>query len=181
MKTYIAALALATSIPVPAAQPAPVDGLLACASIVDTAARLECFDRSAAAARRAQAPAALPPPAPPLPATPSARPAPPAAATKPPDTAASTSFGSESLPQRAPSEASAEMLQARIVETRKATGGRYLVVLDNGQIWRHDMGSMAPYLLVGEAVTIRKASLGSYRLTLDSSRSSNWVRVTRIQ
>jgi hypothetical protein len=73
------------------------------------------------------------------------------------------------------------VLQARIAGTRKATGGLYLIILDNGQTWRHESGSMEPYLKVGEAVTIRKGTLGSHRLTLDSGQSKNWVRVTRVR
>ena len=177
MKTYLAAFALATALPVPAAQ--STTDVLTCADIVDSAARLECFDRSAAAARGKQAPAA--PAAPPVrspPAAPAAAPVPPPpAAANPADKAAS--FGDESLKDRA--QGTDEALHARIAETRKSGGGRYLIILDNGQVWRHEMGSMAPYLLVGEAVTIRRASMGSYRLTIDAGRSKNWVRVMRVQ
>jgi hypothetical protein len=41
---------------------------------------------------------------------------------------------------------------------------------------------MANYLNPGEAVTITRASMGSYRLTLDSAgNGKSWVRVTRVR
>jgi hypothetical protein len=153
MKTCIVAIALLTGLPASAAEnAASADRALACSDIKDAAARLECFDRSAAAAREPVATA--------MPVAPPAQPATPQAAGKP----------AEQLP-----------LHARIIETRKASGGLYLVILDNGQTWRHESGSMEPYLKVGEAVTIRKGSLGSHRLTLDSGKAKNWVRVTRVR
>jgi hypothetical protein len=147
MKTCIAAIALAAALPAAAAEPATaVERVLSCADITDAAARLACFDRSAAAAREPRAPA--------TPANPPTQP-------------------------KAPAEV--ETLQAHITATRKASGGLYLIILDNGQTWRHESGSMEPYLKVGEAVTIRKGSLGSHRLTLDSGQAKNWVRVTRVR
>jgi hypothetical protein len=172
MKTYLAALALATAVPVPAAQ--STANVLACADIVDSGARLECFDRSAATARSARTPA----PAPVTPPQPA--PQPPVSEAPVSTDSPASSFGAEGLKRNKPA-ADEATLQSRIAETRRSGGGLYLITLENGQIWRHETGSMAPYLLAGEAVTIRKASLGSYRLTLDSGRSKNWVRVTRIR
>lgn len=94
---------------------------------------------------------------------------------------ARSDFGEEQLGGRAQLPEEEATLQARITETRKATGGLYLVILDNGQVWRHETGSMAEYLRAGEAVTIRRAGLGSYRLTLDAGRNKDWIRVTRIR
>lgn len=90
-------------------------------------------------------------------------------------------FGEEQIRGRVQEPEQEAALQARITESRRSTGGVYVVTLDNGQVWQHEMGSMADYLRVGEAVTIRRASLGSYRLTLDDGRDKNWVRVTRIR
>jgi 23S rRNA pseudouridine2605 synthase len=57
----------------------------------------------------------------------------------------------------------------------------YLVTLDNGQVWRHEDGGMAPYLVPGDAVTISRGAMGSYRLTRDAGKSKDWVRVTRVR
>jgi hypothetical protein len=95
----------------------------------------------------------------------------------------SSSVGQEQLRRRNIEDAVEEpkVLHARITDARRGSGGVYLLTLDNGHVWRHEQGSMAAYLKVGEAVTIRPASLGSYRLTLDSGNSKNWVRVTRVR
>jgi Neuraminidase (sialidase) len=93
------------------------------------------------------------------------------------------SLGEEQLKARnqaqvAPEQAS---LQGRITDARRGAQGTYLLTLDNGQVWRHEQGSMADYLRPGETVTITRASMGSYRLTLDSGSKKNWVRVTRLR
>jgi hypothetical protein len=55
------------------------------------------------------------------------------------------------------------------------------VTLDNGQTWRHEDQHLGSYLKEGQTVTIRKGSLGSYRLTQDEGASRNWIRVTRVR
>lgn len=166
MTTHIAALALFTALPAAAADPATsLDRLLACAGIADAVPRLECFDRGVAAVRAPAINAA--PVVAAAPATSSAPAPEPQTATAP-------------LVEARPSETAA-VVQARIVASGRSSGGLYYVTLDNGQTWRHESGSMEPYLKVGEAVTISKGSLGSHRLTLDSSKSKNWVRVTRLR
>jgi hypothetical protein len=179
MKIQFAALALAAASRSFAAEPPAVslDRMLACAEITAATARLECFDRSVAATRApdtraAPAPAVVPAPAPvQVPSRVEASPPPPPQASSP---AEEKTKGNEQP------EATGTV-HARITETRKASGGLYLIMLDNGQTWRHEQGSMEPYLKVGEAVTIRRATLGSYRLTLDAGKASNWVRVSRIR
>lgn len=175
MKTCIAAIALATALPSSAAETAaPAAPFIACSDITDAAARLECFDRGAAAAREPRAPA--------TPVNPPAQPATPPVADKAADASAGAQFGDEQLKKNdQPKDAEAPALQAHITATRKASGGLYLIILDNGQTWRHESGSMDPYLKVGEAVTIRKGIMGSYRLTLDSGQAKNWVRVSRVR
>jgi pyruvate/2-oxoglutarate dehydrogenase complex dihydrolipoamide acyltransferase (E2) component len=144
----------------------PTDQLLACVDLQDAAARLACFDQVAqlAGARRApSAPAAVP-------------------TTAPAATAALPSFGQAQLkPNERPAESAQESaLHARVASSRSAGQGTYLLTLDNGQVWRHEDGDFASYLAVGEAVTISKASMGSYRLTRDAGKAKNWVRVSRI-
>ncbi len=152
------------------------DALLACSDIREGVARLDCFDRAAEAQKgQGAARTATPTTAPATSATPAA----PAAPAQTP----SSSIGEEQL-RRSSTDDAAEapkVLHARITESRRGSGGVYLLTLDNGHVWRHEQGSMAAYLKAGEAVTISPASLGSYRLTLDSGSSKNWVRVTRVR
>lgn len=145
--------------------------IIACSEIADAATRLACFD---AESKRLGAATG----------TKTDTPAPPSAG------GSATGSGTTSLPslgeeQLRRNDSSAEReeqsLQAKIAETRRGSGGLYYVTLDNGQMWRHEEGSMAPYLRKGAAVTITSASLGSYRMTLDAGSSKNWVRVTRIR
>lgn len=166
--------------------PSARDALLACSGVREGVARLDCYDQAAAAQRaagnapapRAQAaPAAPPTAAVPGPAVPAPTAPVPAAAAVP-----SSTFGEEQLRREARSAtAEQQELHARIASTRKGGSGTYLVTLDNGQVWRHEEGSMAEYLREGEAVTIRPGTLGSYRLSLDSGKAKNWVRVTRVR
>ena len=169
--------------------------LQACAGITEGVARLDCYDRLART-RRPQVAATAPPPAraaAPAPASaPAPAPAPAPAAVVPPAAPSvrgnapapdSAAFAQEQLkPRDAPDRESAQAaLQARIATTRKGAGGLYFVTLDNGQVWRHEDGAMADYMKAGEAVTISRASLGSYRMTLDAQNAKNWVRVTRVR
>lgn len=106
-----------------------------CASVVESAERLACYDR------------AFPPP-------------PQAAAS-----AAALSvqrFGLAPAPSAAPPEA--ERLAARVVGTERSRGGDLVFVLDNGQRWRLvDRGAMT-HVADGEAVQIERAVLGGFRL-----------------
>lgn len=162
MKIQFAVIALAATSPAFAAESpaASMDRVLACIGIPDATARLECFDRSVAATR--------------------APPASTAPVSAPPPVVAQAKEEKEKEKEK-PRASADEAVQAHITEARKASGGLYLIMLDNGQTWRHEQGSMEPYLKVGEAVTIRRGTLGSYRLTLDSGNAKNWVRVTRIR
>jgi len=186
MRNPVASLVLATcAVAAGAAEPAPpAERLLACADLADQSARLACFDREVAPLVRARrepqtrAPApsvAAPVAAPRAASTPPVAPAPAAAAATP-------AFGSEQLkPIEKGSAASTEILHARITASTRGGQGTYLVTLDNGQVWRHEEGSQMEYLKVGEAVTITRAALGSYRLTIDSLNSGKWVRVSRVR
>jgi hypothetical protein len=150
------------------------EALLACAGIREGVARLDCYDRAAETAR-GQGVALAPPVAGPTP--------PPAVTAAPPVARTEPSIGEEQVRRRnEPAEpAEALALHARIADARRGGGGIYLLTLDNGNVWRHEEGSMAEYLKIGEAVTIRPGTLGSYRLTLDSGSAKNWVRVTRVR
>lgn len=182
MRRALASLFFATTAAsLGAAQP-PAPGILACTELADASARLACFDRELApfVRERRDVPAA-PPPASPPPAPPpvSADVATPRAPSPPADSA----FAQEQLkPQDRPAPpAEAATLRGRITAHRRGGQGTYLVTLDNGQVWRHEEGSQVDYLKVGAAVTITRAALGSYRLTLDGGSARNWVRVSRVR
>ena len=163
----------------PAAAVAPsADTLLACSTIQDTSSRLACFDRAVAPLIAAQPRAAPPavavitPPAPPPPQPkPEAAPAP-----------ARPAFGEEQLSaSQRPSGQDQVAMHARITGLKAAGAGRFLVTLDNGQVWLHEDAYLGAYLKEGEAVTISKATLGAYRLTRDAGQAKNWIRVTRVR
>ena len=138
-----------------------------CAEMPDARQRLACFDREFAPYRKRSADAA-PPSAPP-------------SVTKPPP--APAAFGQEQLaPRSRPSVTEEEqVLHARIASLRQVDPSTALVTLDNGQVWRHDNPTLGAYLREGESVTLRKASLGAYRLTRDEGAEKNWIRITRVR
>lgn len=179
-KSVVSMLLAAVTVPALAAESAPADRLISCADIRDSGERLACFDREAAPLVSAKSGTLHPPSPPPagrVPApnsetTPAQLPAPP----KP-------TFGDEQLAPRSratPLEAD-QVLHAHIERLRTVSASDFIVYLDNGQAWRHQDVSLGGYLREGEAVTIGKAALGSYRLTRDAGKSKNWIRVTRIR
>jgi hypothetical protein len=192
--SLLLAVACATAWRVEAQQAPSLDRLVACANVQDSLQRLVCFDREVApfrslmpGAAAAVAPPAVVPPAaaPATPALPSppavARPvaAPAAAAVDP-----SANFGAEQLAgkNRPPEpEAADAALHGRITGLRQTSPTVFTVTLDNGQVWRHEDQTLGAYLREGEAVTVRKGALGSYRLTRDEGDDKNWIRVTRIR
>jgi hypothetical protein len=165
-----------------------VDRLVACAEVRNAQDRLACFDREVAPLAHARSagsgalgpqstPSASPSPAMPLPSRT-------AEATRPPPAApAAPSFGNEQLaPKSKTSAAEVEQeMHAKIDRLRAAGSGFWLVYLDNGQVWRHEDERLGGYLRQGEAITISKASLGSYRLSRDAGDDKNWIRVTRVR
>ena len=193
MKNAVASLVLvvatAPALAADASGPA-IDKLVACADLTDSLQRLVCFDREIAPlksrtrARAAPAPSPAPAAAPAMPAPvappPAVAVAP--APTPPAPTSAPASFGQEQLSSKARPAATAEeqALHARIT-TIRGSGAAFVVSLDNGQTWRHEDLTLGAYLKEGEAVTIRKGTLGSYRLTRDDGDSKNWIRVTRVR
>jgi hypothetical protein len=186
MRRSLASLVFATGAASLGAAQAPAPQIVACTELADASARLACFDREVAPFARerreapaATSPAALPPVSPPVVAEAPAPRAPAPQQAPPPESA----FGQEQLKpeDRQSTPAEAATLHARITAHRRGGQGTYLVTLDNGQVWRHEEGSRVDYLKVGAAVTISRAALGSYRMTLDDGNARNWVRVTRVR
>lgn len=173
-KTLYVMLALVAAPAWSASAPADVDKLVACADVKDTQQRLECFDRRIAPLAQERA-------APTAPPTPASPPAPAAAALPSPEPG---SLGEEQLapsrrPQR-PDQAEPRVVHAQVASLGKA-GFDFLVTLNNGQVWRHENETQGAFLKEGDAITIQKAALGSYRLTRDAGKAANWIRVTRVR
>ena len=170
------------------AQSAPADlpdALGKCAAITDSQSRLACYDDLARSVSTA-------PPAMHI-AAPTAPTAPAIAAAPAPEkkdsgfgnilggSAPQTTpqqFGSERLPQElAPQEAEKpeeiESITATLTEYAKNPFGKFIVFLDNGQIWRQLQGDSGEARFNRNAkdnkVTITRAFLGSYSLLLNDS------------
>ncbi|MEP7313146.1 MAG: hypothetical protein ABI859_11225 [Pseudomonadota bacterium] len=158
--------------------PPAIDKLVACTDVKDSGQRLSCFDREIAPLARAKASSA------PVSSGISVAPGPPPAAASA-GTAATPgptpTLGQEQLASRLkpPKQDSDLTLHANIAAIRQVASGTFLVSLDNGQAWRHEDQTQGAYLRVGEAITISKAAMGSYRLTRDAGDSKNWIRVSR--
>ena len=114
--------------------------LTACSTVKEPADRLACFDKLAAGAARPVAAAA------------------PVRAPESPE-----DFGLSAI-QKAPKEAQTQAITGEIVGMGHAANGRVRLTLDNGQSW--ELEDAADSLLaVGNSVTIRRASLGSFLMT----------------
>jgi hypothetical protein len=171
-------LALASTPALSREAAAPViDKLENCAELQDTRQRLACFDREFAPFRTQKA-------APAQPTAPSPAAAPVSPPPRPaPESSGPVSFGQESLPakERPSVTEEAQALHARITSLREVDPDTSLATLDNGQVWRYEKRYLATSLREGEAVTIRKAALGAYRLTRDDSDAKNWIRTSRVR
>ena len=141
-----------------------------CAAIEDATRRLQCYDAVAgrpAAAAAPVAPAAAPVP-PPIPAA-AAAPAPAARADSP------QAFGL--YPVEHPKPVVAQTLMARVVTFGRSAQGRPTVTLEGGQVWEL-LDDADPLLAPGDAVTVRRAALGSFVMDTPSKRIH---RVHRLQ
>ena len=142
----------------------PLEGVLACRAVTDSAARLACFDRETAALERAPASSAAPQPA----------------ATV---LDAQQSFGVIGSPMAA-SEGTAgarpaelAKLEGHIVALALTGKGRTLFTLDNTQVWRQLESDGDVLAKLGDSATISRGVLGSYWLQLKSGRGCKVTRV----
>jgi hypothetical protein len=185
--TLIAACTLSRA-PVAAGAPADAspsaNALQACASVTDGAARLACYDRlagqaaappktavsappstSAVSPTRVDTPARPPDAAAPPPPAPAA--APPAADTRAAAPPASGSFGLYSA-EHPKSPPAAPALQGAVTSIGRSPSGRMMVSLDGGALW--ELEDTDPLLAVGDAITITRATFGSYLMHTPTRR-----------
>ncbi|MFO1409554.1 MAG: hypothetical protein U1F06_04150 [Steroidobacteraceae bacterium] len=103
-----------------------------------------------------------------------------AVATQPASEAEKFGLSERQRAERAPrpEKPPATSVTADIVALRKLPSGYALIELDNGQQWQQIESAPNLYLRLGERVTIRKASLGSFLLETKSNFS---LRVRRVQ
>ena len=170
-----------TPSPAPAQAPAPA----AAASATSPAPRAPVPTVApATAAPSASAPAAVESAhaAPVAPAAPvSAAPQAPAVAS---ERARAEQFGQEELPQaaRPAKHQEEESLSSRITALNAVGANKYLISLENGQVWRQkESDHVATFYHVGDDVRIEKGMLGSYRLWTVSTGQKNWIAVLRMR
>ena len=201
----IAAAFLFASLSIAQAQSdALIDELVACRAIEKNKKRLACLDAAIAglaapgrqAAAATDAPAATPiagddatgegaPAASPVVSAP---PQPPASVAAPAVVAASPEeeFGADDLKaKRAKKEKDdrPKTLSARAVDVATNKRGKLIIILDNGQIWRQinaDTNKLrVPKNPEGEAMVVRRKSLGGYTLGFENDRRR--IKVERIK
>ena len=141
----------------------------ACASIEDPTQRLSCYDRAAGrpAAPHADVPLATAPVV--------AAPATAAAAAPAAPAANPKSFGLYAAEHPAPPPPAAT-ITGTVLALGTSSSGRATVTLEGGQLW--ELADSDPLLAAGDAVTIRRAALGSFEMTTPTKRTH---RVHRLQ
>ena len=80
-----------------------------------------------------------------------------------------------SLSQQHVASAGPTSIKARIAAISPGPNGQTYLVLDSGQTWT--MGENDGWLSTGDAVTIKRAALGSFLLTAPSNHSYHVRRV----
>lgn len=169
-----------------------LEALGRCAAIADDHARLACYD---AASPRLKDALAAPPSSLPGNRTPTAEEerswfgfdlgnlfgASPAQQTTP------QQFGSDRLPETKAKEDTAasivDSITAGVTEISYTPFGRFIVFLDNGQVWRQSEGDVDRAVFRKTAtdnkVTISRGFIGSYNLTINDS--AKIFKVTRVK
>lgn len=165
--------------------------LRACMTESDATRRLACFDRESARLTEANAPVAQrsDPPAPAAAqteaaASAAAAPAPAASAAAVPQSGEDRfgyrgSIARAELDKKEAEEKKFQQLTAKVTELDQQPHGELVLTLDNGQVWQQKRGDRGIRVKVGDEVTIRRASLGSFLLT--SSAVNGSMRVTRVK
>lgn len=165
--------------------------LHACMKETDATRRLACFDRESALLADASAPVAKQAdPAPsrsaaPAPSAPVASAAAAAGAAAATTQSATDKFGytgniaREDLDKQKEAEAASGQLTSNVAAVATALNGGLVVTLANGQVWQQKTADRAMHIKVGDPVTIKHATLGSFLLTSDAVNGS--MRVSRVK
>lgn len=149
--------------------------LEACAEVNDDTQRLACYDRLAGRAISATSLPATSTPAGAAAAT-SAVPAA-VAAPVPVDPVEEFGLTEKAKQERAPQQW-VESITARVTNVGLTGYDRYVITLDNGQVWTQSETNTRQILAPGDTVTIKRAALGSFKLA--GPRSVYW-RVRRLK
>jgi len=155
------------------------DSLAACTAMTDEAARLSCFD-GAAGALKPPVVVAEPPAAEPVatsepepePEPEPAPPPPPEPAEAPADPLALFGMNPELASQQETAQAELKEIKAVAVEVTKRTRGEHVVTLDNGQVWTEKEAESYFRVKVGDTVTIKRISMGGFRMVGRGNRAS---------
>ena len=156
-----------------------LDEILECRSIAVESERLRCFDKTTEAAARNMASSGE--------ENAGDNQSPPRIASGASQASEDSedSFGAEDLAQlRVEQDDTPKTLRARLVGLSFTQAGRYIITLDNGQVWRQITGDTNNLRLPnatgdGVPIIIKKGLLGSHMLRPASSKRS--IRVERIQ
>jgi hypothetical protein len=87
------------------------------------------------------------------------------------------SLAREEVDRRKAQEEKLDQVTAKIVEVNVLPHGQFIAKLDNGQVWQQKNAERSVRLKVGEEVTVRRASLGSFMLVTASGKSTRVARV----
>jgi hypothetical protein len=167
-----AALLLWSCVPSPGLLAA--DDLATCAAIDDGLRRLACYDRVAGRPGDASGPSAVP--ATPAAAATAAAAAAAATAAAGPDATATPAatdpvadFGltAEARRRQDPERGDRERLssiESRVVQVKHGHYDRFVLELENGQVWQQSETMPDVELRPGDTVTIKRAALGSFML-----------------
>lgn len=127
-----------------------------CATVIDPARRLACYDE------------AFPPP-------PAAREA---AARKARDEFGLDKEKSLRSPNQSPDEADPERIESRVSNVDYGNGGRRTITLENGQVWTLAQATSAGHMNVGDAIVVRKGLMGNYLMVTPAGVG---LRVRRVR
>lgn len=156
------------------------DRFAACAAMTDEAARLSCYDGAADALKPpvvvTESPAAEPVAA--SEPEPEPEPAPPPEpAEAPADPLALFGMNPELASQQETAQAELKEIKAVAVDVTKRTRGEHVVTLDNGQVWTEKDAESYFRVKVGDTVTIKRISMGGFRMVGRGNRASAVRRI----
>ena len=177
-------LGVAAALAAPAAHAVDDAAFARCRSIVDTAARLACYDALPVAPAAPMAPsrapaAAAPAPAAPSPAAPSRAPAGSAAAPAPAAPAPAANAGDFGMEERIAASTLPPTMESYIPGHFEGWGAGTRIKLANGQVWQVVDGTSAYFNRENPKVLVRRGMMGGFFLEIENSNRS--PRVKRVQ